>query len=76
MLTIRNRAPTFIADSPLHGRGLFMANSVCNHSETPNAIFEVDAENACVVLKANSSIKSGGEILISYGEFIDEALKG
>lgn len=48
--------------------------SMCNHSPQLNAVFDVDADVAEVILTAVRDIAPGEEILIDYEDFADEAI--
>lgn len=48
--------------------------SMCNHSPSANAGFEVDADAQTVTLTALTDIASDAEILIDYQDFAEEAL--
>lgn len=48
--------------------------SMCNHSPSANAGFEVDADAQTVTLIALTDIARDAEILIDYQDFAEEAL--
>ena len=47
---------------------------LANHSNSPNASFQVDPVENCVNLIALKDIESGAEVLIQYGEKGNEEL--
>lgn len=41
---------------------------IYNHSEDPNAYYEINYKNRLMVFKAERAIKKGEEIFVSYGD--------
>lgn len=58
---------------PIHAVA-FGLISMCNHSPTPNAFFEVDETTETVTLTAGTDIAMGEEILIDYEDFAVQAV--
>lgn len=62
------------ADGAVRCAVAFGEISMCNHSPSANAGFEVDAAAQAVTLIALTDIAPGTEILIDYQDFAEEAL--